>query len=1504
MPVQNTNKGGTVRATHEGNRQRAQRVRVDRAKLVKVLTTPAPKKAEGWGGFIPGMPKPKPAPAPPKRPLALLDKLDTKTGKAHPVSDQGQVKKTAQRAAVTLLKTGGGPHSLKDKENAAETLKNVGLIPGATVLKDHQRRAAQREQADQDMQAAAAERKSARKGSLLGVIDAIPVVGGTINAAAGLGGKGLHLTTGELGNILAETGSGYGLIPGAGKVIKNAITDAGDIPTQLLPSLYETGKAGVKALEGDSSDLKAQGRALRDQTFLGKLLAHGDVKGALKQAENHPLNSALELSGARAITGRGALTAARLATKVGPLAEGKIADFANAERVPLKLSGDRVVHRDIPGRPGAYSESADVRAGQMAYDRHRSKKSAKHAANAERLTAEAEAATGARHIELRAQAQEEAHLAARHDPNQASPSRVKRELKRRAGIESSMHQAAQRTERSADMHFIEQTKPDRRPVADRVGEASQPKYPHVFIDIGQEGGSPQSLVADLTRIRDRLIAEREAHGHTYTQTQAENVAEHIDELDRALADKNFIHEQSQPNSSYYRAIQAYAERQGEKEPRLVENANLTEHQIAAKYIPAMVGHDLGDHVPRGARLPTEKKKAYEVARLTARADAKARKTTSNVLLSELGKRKDAAVVHARAEGAAAVRAQRTESDAARAAAAEADRHAARVEKLQKGFGSLSQRLGDRKDRVASLEQELKAAQNGTSGPLLDRIAGAKASVAKTEATLERTGQKIDELQATGPRIPMQSAVESARSKALLRADISRGIKRNVVQLSDTVKRLASEDRDATRGEARAVRDLKPRKGEAYNTFRFMAKQPDGTLSRTEPVTIADMEDFFASRPSRLDENLPGPLKPIFISHRTSKGGTFSSSGFPQPPRSRTKRTGQAAKQGTAEGAWRNVQASLVSQGVRANAAEAFQRVLGRYKIDRLLDDAGDAERAREHAERTLGVPMKVLNLKPLLEISKITDKIAERIGDHEVKAALGEDGGNFLEGLVRTAVASAHNLEGPGQYAVMPADLVDHFAELASSMSALKINGATIPAVQFMQKFTQNFRMTVLPFSTRWFFGNHAEPLLFRMPLHGIGPSDMRLGAAIARAEEHAGHTDLVNALGGMHFGSAALQQIHDLNPGAISKTLRLRGMRHVRAGFLRSRAKILEANSAGEHRYQQAVLGAYTKKWAKTAEGKAALKAVREARPELRKTFALLAKSQQHNADLVEAFIEKGIADPDRVAHMLGYQWQVLGRYTGHTANERWVINNFAPFLDWYRNSLFMLGWTLPVRHPVKMGMFAAMEEALQDKIRAEGQYHGSPLSTPNRGYLLGGIPEKNGSILPLQKYLPVGAFSDPLQSASSLITPQFKAVEDTFAGKAFTGNDLKLSGGNTPTQLDQILIALYNLGKSQVPLAAQLQTIREGGGSGFDDSTLFAPKTRPGTSGGVVKGLNKTFNPLKPYTPGNRSGTGGGSGDAFDKYLTKTSGAADAYGKYVKNGGGSGAADAFDKYLKKQGG
>lgn len=147
-------------------------------------------------------------------------------------------------------------------------------------------------------------------------------------------------------------GSGLGSL-GVTDGGRKVIADAVNLPKNAVIGLYEVGASAKEAAGGDTRRAKRLIDGL-DDGVLGQLLVHGDVKGAARAFNEHPLYGALEVTAAGQVAGRGAGAGARAG-----VAGGRAKRAAGQGRAPLRVEGtNQQLERD-------YSPNVIVKAAQV-----------------------------------------------------------------------------------------------------------------------------------------------------------------------------------------------------------------------------------------------------------------------------------------------------------------------------------------------------------------------------------------------------------------------------------------------------------------------------------------------------------------------------------------------------------------------------------------------------------------------------------------------------------------------------------------------------------------------------------------------------------------------------------------------------------------------------------------------------------------------------------------------------------------------------------------------------------------------------------------------------------------------------------------------------------------------------------------------------------------------------------------------------------------------------------
>lgn len=595
---------------------------------------------------------------------------------------------------------------------------------------------------------------------------------------------------------------------------------------------------------------------------------------------------------------------------------------------------------------------------------------------------------------------------------------------------------------------------------------------------------------------------------------------------------------------------------------------------------------------------------------------------------------------------------------------------------------------------------------------------------------------------------------------------------------------------------------------------------------------------------------PGEPLPAFVSHvdRTTEASRFVNHTTAQGPRrvnaAPNRRTGEAAARGYAPvGARAAVDSVAHTQGT-ISAIENFDRLVkraGSKRADGEMFTPQEAEleaQARNDAYNT-GVPGEVEWVPVRATPSSMTPEQIEAIGSEQAASR-----GGAPVGLIRDQLHAlrAGDITDPGarNVVLMPKTLVDEFVKGQSP--------TTSDLAKAAQAFTNVFRGTVLPTSTKWLFGNVAEMAL-RLALHH-GPmviadvaTGRRLEAAIRGADEGLARDLRVRTRGGGVYGQARRQRIHRnasmfslpvVKQGAqLAHAIRDAELQGLTARDLHALGKIgPKALFDGYSRFADAVIGANK---ALEELGQSAVVG-KMARREFQEMSGSWAKSLHLQGETLRA-----MAAGDRVA---AAEWAVkaareidktLGKYNRFSPQMRRITQTIAPFLPWYLNAARFVYWTLPVGNPIKTALLVNAERAFDQDMQtqADAQPPGDLGANPQRA---------DGGIVPIARYTPFGAFTpfgrdyeSVAQESLSPLLPQFSSAMTIWAfGENFGHRALSLSSGAPATQGDRAKLAAYSLFEGAVPFTQIARRLMEKGSTGYDDSTVFAPKGKPLTSHG----------------------------------------------------------------------
>lgn len=628
---------------------------------------------------------------------------------------------------------------------------------------------------------------------------------------------------------------------------------------------------------------------------------------------------------------------------------------------------------------------------------------------------------------------------------------------------------------------------------------------------------------------------------------------------------------------------------------------------------------------------------------------------------------------------------------------------------------------------------------------------------------------------------------------------------------------------------------------------------DAGRGRTRELPLDEIKQAWAAEH-------PGEALPAFISHqaRTSAGARFVNfSGMRGPQRvtvDANRRTGEGARRGTADVRERGVVDATVHTAGAISAVENFNRLMQRFgskREDGKLFTPDEA--AAEIQARTEGLNDRVPEVEWGAYAVAPQRFGADRIA--EIGRSIDAEAGARPAGLVPDALRELRADDDPGRRNVILLP-----KQVAETIMAHQ-SPTTSELAKSAQAFTNLFRSTVLPTSTKWLFGNAAEMALRLGLQHGpMALVDVAHGMRLQRALEAADSpiAEQLRAMtrGGQVYGSAQrlavyrdasmfkrpgfkqagavahgvrqaeLQGLTERNLGLVGKI----GPKAVFDGYKAFADAVIKLNHAFEQAGDAAVVGKVarreaqemTRSWAKSLllQGK---------------TFEALVSSDRVNS--VE-WATKAAREIDKT----------LGKYSRFSPEMRRLTQTIAPFLPWYLNAARFVYWTLPVENPIKTALLTRIESTFDQEMQqqADALPPGDLGANPQRG---------DGGIVPVTRYTPFGAFTpfgrdyqSVLQEAASPILPQLSTpLTIAIFGENFAHRRLQKADGSDVTQGDRAQMAAYSLFESIVPFTQIVRRLRENGGTGYDDSTALSPKAKPNTAHGR-SAASRIFVPWSP--------------------------------------------------------
>jgi hypothetical protein len=566
-------------------------------------------------------------------------------------------------------------------------------------------------------------------------------------------------------------------------------------------------------------------------------------------------------------------------------------------------------------------------------------------------------------------------------------------------------------------------------------------------------------------------------------------------------------------------------------------------------------------------------------------------------------------------------------------------------------------------------------------------------------------------------------------------------------------------------------------------------------------------------------------EPAYVTQAPGAGNAFFvSSNRPQAV-PRTKRTGGATARGTFEGHPRVLAETAARTQGLIDASDGFTATIKEFAhkptLGKLKDKKSADAKARELSAST-GVEYQPVRVSPFggrgEQLQNLLDEAGEDPGATSTSAAH----------PINDALHSAYRGEdGPGPWALIPKTAADEFAAHAQRMGAG-------PIAKVGQLVGQSFRRTVLATSPSWVAGNVTEAAL-RSTLAGAGPKSYRIGRDVLKKvdalDSQLGQELRARAVGGGHFASA--------------------DNLHVRRGAEQFAGTQLEPIATGLHKFWQSpgprqaahVWNKWTDLVFRQLNGRveSAFQTAMLGRA-LRESPLMPPDLPRLSARAVDE-AARGMTDTNAQAALAKSVERMYGKYNGFTADMRWGIAMYTPFIAWSLNAVKFIGQVLPQDHPTTLAVIAASEQATAEWRKS----HGLDLFMGEGrlpGFLQGSIPLKEGGHQRAPfRYTPFGFFGDPLENAQSSVLPQLSGVMAAFKGEDWKGAKLRDSNGQPVTELGKAKAAAQSFTEATVPLLGIVKRVSEKGPGALNPAAPVKPakaKVRSGSSGSVDSDLD----------------------------------------------------------------
>ena len=648
--------------------------------------------------------------------------------------------------------------------------------------------------------------------------------------------------------------------------------------------------------------------------------------------------------------------------------------------------------------------------------------------------------------------------------------------------------------------------------------------------------------------------------------------------------------------------------------------------------------------------------------------------------------------------------------------------------------------------------------------------------------------------------------------------------------------------------------------------------------RTRPVTTQEILDHIKANgvpdPAYVG-HFPGKVAPYrFYSAYKMARGTLGKG-----------RTGLAFEKGGYDHSWEGLGGQIASRAEALTRASLQDRVVnelgvvpGRdvFKRAGVKYSGGDMTYSEAEAVRRAAMVddhgNPIPNATELVPIPRASAGALHLVGDLQHPAQLANLSDLETQSLAN-AIRDAKNSTSRN-IVLVPRVAAERFAQQFQSQDGL---------LRSVGRVTQQFRRTVLPYSTHWMAQIGSEAVL-RAMLGGVfSPHYLADGRRLMKLlqETPEGRAALMEMVNATFYNKRDPLMIHNPNQNMVSSFAHAAPVTRQLIA-----AHNLYADSIGQAMY--------------TIEHNARLMGLgKMAHREVSSWGKAWQNTVRIQGDNLATLADKLKADPTLVSHFGREIDNLFGKYNKFTPTQRAMIQSATPFLPWYLSAAKFVLWHLPKDHPVSSALLASLRQTINQDIQ-DGK--GAPLNT----YAM----QELARITPFGIFTPPnttpslgGAFKG--QQMTNALFPELQGALYNFAGlnsfgqgpltttpdKSATYGSDAYKGDVPPGSKAAVIAGLNNLLEGFLPAARYGREAREGGGPAYGVSNIISPKPKPGNPGSSEAAANRMFNPFYSFEASQKS-------KSAPKYESAKAQAADkassSSGGWNFSGGSSGSSSS----------